>query len=255
MRLMLCLFMLGTFAIPALAEDVLTNQDVVKMVSAGLGEEIVIAKIKEAAHVNFRLEVDDLVGLKQAGLSEGVIHAMLERNRPAPQDSETRMQKNLGMEIIEVSLKTGDHETPLIFVRGEMSSAGFMGYGATFMNFPGLQSKARTSDKHPALLVKSSTALTGGHYFLGKLDSDTKNGVRSLKVLAGRRGFKESFENRGYLSPDPEWTVPFEVVEESPGLWRITLKSALEPGEYGWYIGIGAGFGPQSNGLFDFGVD
>jgi hypothetical protein len=254
MRPLLCLVMLGMFAIPAFAEDVLTNQDVVKMSSAGLGEELVIAKIKEAAHVDFRLEVDDLVALKQAGLSELVIHAMLDRNRPAPQEPAARMQQNLGMEVIEVSLKTDGREVPLIFGRGEMSSAGFMGYGATFMNFPGLHSRVRTSDKHPTLLVKSSRELTGGHYFLGKLDSDTKNGVRSLKVLTGR-GVKESFGNRGYLSPDPDWTVPYEAIEAGAGLWKITVKGPLEPGEYGWYIGLGFGFGPQSNGMFDFGID
>ena len=255
MRVMLCLFMFGMLAIPAFAEDVLTNQDVVKMTSAGLGEELVIAKIKEAPHVDFRLEVDDLVALKQAGLSERVIHAMLDRNRPAPQEPAARMQQNLGMEVIEVSLKADGREVPLVFGRGEMSSAGFMGYGSTFMNFPGLRSRVRTSDKHPTLLVKSSRELTGGHYFLGKLDSDTKNGVRSLKIIAGRSGIKESFENRGYLSPDSEWTVPYDVVEASPGLWRVTVKGALEPGEYGWYIGLGYGFGPQSNGMFDFGID
>ena len=41
--------------------------------------------------------------------------------------------------------------------------------------------------------------------------------------------------------------------EETTGLWRVTPKTSLEPGEYGWYVDLGTG--PQADGLFDFGVD
>lgn len=61
-------------------EDVLTNQDVVKMVGAKLGDEVIIAKIREAPRADFQLSVDDLVGLRNSGVSEQVIHAMLENN-------------------------------------------------------------------------------------------------------------------------------------------------------------------------------
>ena len=67
------------------AEDVLTNQDVVKMVGAKLGDEVIVAKIREAPRADFQLSVDDLVGLRNAGVSEQVMHAMLARRpRPSP---------------------------------------------------------------------------------------------------------------------------------------------------------------------------
>ena len=53
--------------------------------------------------------------------------------------------------------------------------------------------------------------------------------------------------------PDHDWVLPFKAQEESPGIWRVYADVALEPGEYGWYVDLGTG--PQSNGLFSFGVD
>ncbi len=47
-------------------------------------------------------------------------------------------------------------------------------------------------------------------------------------------------------SPDPDWTIPFDAEQESPGVWRIAPKADLKPGEYGLFIGYT---------LWDFGVD
>jgi hypothetical protein len=65
MKRTLCLLVIGMLSAPLFAEGALTNQDVVKMVSAGLGDEVTVAKIREAPEVDFKLEVDDLVSLKK----------------------------------------------------------------------------------------------------------------------------------------------------------------------------------------------
>lgn len=62
------------------AEKPLTNADVVKLWKLALGEDVVIAKINQAAEVDFRLESDDLANLKKAGVSSKVIAAMLDRS-------------------------------------------------------------------------------------------------------------------------------------------------------------------------------
>jgi hypothetical protein len=53
------------------------NARVVEMTKIGLGDEIIIAKIK-TAHPNFSLSDNDLVELKRANVSDRVIAAMLE---------------------------------------------------------------------------------------------------------------------------------------------------------------------------------
>ncbi len=252
--LFLVIPIVALLSLPLLAEEALTNQDVIKMVQAGLGDEVVIAKIREAPQVSFKLSPDDLVSLHKDGVSEHVVQAMLDRNRPAPQSPEKEMATHLGMDIIDVSLKAQDRTVPLVLVRGEMSTAGFGPWNNIFMNYQGLHARERISDRHPILLVKSSAPIADRRYFIGKLDVDSRNKVRSLKISSGRQGLKAAFGSTvGFLSPDPDWTVPFDAVEESPGLWRVTPKTNLEPGEYGWYIDLGTGV--QATGLFDFGVD
>jgi len=238
---------------PLLAEEALTNEGVLKMISLGLGDEVVVAKIKEAPRVAFHLEVDDLVALREAGVSQAVIGAMLERTKPVTPPAPL-MPANLGMEVVSVSLKGADGETPVSLIRGDMSSAGFGPYRNMFMNYPGLKARTRTHDRRPVLLVTSESAITGGHYFLAKLDVDDDDGVRSLKISSAKSGLRAAFgSDRGLMAPDEDWVVPFEAVEESPGLWRVTAKKDLQPGEYGWYVNLGAGI--QGAGLFDFGVD
>lgn len=64
----------------------MTNQGVLALKAAGLSDEIVIAKIKQAA-ANFDLGVADIIGLRTAKLSDPVIEAMLSAApalQPAP---------------------------------------------------------------------------------------------------------------------------------------------------------------------------
>jgi hypothetical protein len=71
----------------------LTNADVIKLVQAGLSEDLVIASIEQAARKSFDLSADGLISLKQAGVPESVIGVMLGRPAasgpaagPAPRD-------------------------------------------------------------------------------------------------------------------------------------------------------------------------
>lgn len=54
----------------------ITNEDVLAMKEAGLGDDLILAKI-ESSDGSFSLEAEDLIKLKKAGLSEAVLKAML----------------------------------------------------------------------------------------------------------------------------------------------------------------------------------
>jgi len=53
---------------------------VLKLKSAGLSDQFIIDKIK-ASPANYRLDVDDLVELKKAGIPEAVIDAMIQASQ------------------------------------------------------------------------------------------------------------------------------------------------------------------------------
>lgn len=69
----------GLGAAGAQEEAALTNADVIKLGQVGLGNDVVITKINSAARVAFHLGTDDLIALKNAGLSPAIIKAMMER--------------------------------------------------------------------------------------------------------------------------------------------------------------------------------
>jgi len=58
----------------------LTNADVLKLHAAGIGEQLIIDKI-DASPTNYRLDTTDIVELKQAGLSDAIIGAMMQASR------------------------------------------------------------------------------------------------------------------------------------------------------------------------------
>jgi len=60
------------------AQTALTNDAVIRMVKAGLGEDLVISTIKSQP-ASFTTGPDDLIALKGAGVSDKVIAAMIDR--------------------------------------------------------------------------------------------------------------------------------------------------------------------------------
>jgi hypothetical protein len=65
---------------PSSAGLALTNDDVLKMKSAGLSDELVFQKITSSP-ANYHLNPDDLVSLKRAGLSDALVTAMMTQNK------------------------------------------------------------------------------------------------------------------------------------------------------------------------------
>ena len=59
------------------AESPLTNKDVVKLSQFGVGDQAVIAKIRQAATVDFQLDVDDLAALKKQGVNGNGLNSAL----------------------------------------------------------------------------------------------------------------------------------------------------------------------------------
>lgn len=60
-------------------EPTFSNADVLSLVKAGFGKEVVISKIRSAPVVAFDLTTADLVALKKSGLPDEVVTAMIER--------------------------------------------------------------------------------------------------------------------------------------------------------------------------------
>lgn len=78
LALTITFFLAGLNQAAAHEKEVLTNQHIIKMVKAGLDSTILIAKINDS-DANFDLSTDGLIALKQAGVRDEVIQAMMEK--------------------------------------------------------------------------------------------------------------------------------------------------------------------------------
>lgn len=70
------------FSLAAFAQHAaLTNADIIKLVRADLSADIVLTTIESAKEVDFDLSTAGLVGLKESGVSDTIIHAMQSKVR------------------------------------------------------------------------------------------------------------------------------------------------------------------------------
>lgn len=67
----------------SVAQTALNNDSIIKMVKAGLGEDIVVSTLKSQPG-HFSTSADDLIALKTAGVSDKIIAAMMEKSSAAP---------------------------------------------------------------------------------------------------------------------------------------------------------------------------
>jgi hypothetical protein len=239
----------GTQAAALAADKALTNGDVVTLVKAGFGDALVIQKIEGAPSVDFDVATETLVKLKQNGISQAVIGAMLKRSSSAPAGANTPA----AVSGVGGAPATGNSTVRLVTTQGTLDlvkmngTLSHTGLGMkTFHEFGGAAAHLRTRDAQPTILI-ASTSSPQGQYYVVKTEPNSKKQKRSVKIGSGMLGM------HGSTSPDEDWTVPYECTQSAAGIWRLQLSKSLEPGEYGVYISSQNQL--TAGDLFDFGVD
>ena len=117
--------------------EVLTNDSVMKMLSAGVDEEIVIAKIKSSAAA-FTMDTDSLIRLKSVNVPQAVVRAMLNWKAPgtaapaapaaapaAPEPVGGSIVKEPGPALASDAPPAALPETPLTSVRAHQGANAF----------------------------------------------------------------------------------------------------------------------------------
>ncbi|MEK7993397.1 MAG: hypothetical protein AAB403_06285 [Planctomycetota bacterium] len=99
-------------------QEVVDLEGVIQLVRAGVSDDIIIAVIKAAKASNFDTSPAGVIAMKQAGLSEPVIKAALEKQTLAPSSSPARLGKDAegqsgGLIPPPVSLVAGDRQVSL----------------------------------------------------------------------------------------------------------------------------------------------
>ena len=235
----------------AAAGGALANQDIIKLSQIGLGPDVIITKINTAQQVAFKLDTDDLIALKNAGVNQDVISAMMKRSTSPiaiPGGRSGGMVDTLGGPVaipgaddLLVRLVTKDGTTDLSSIAGHVGTTYAFVTVLMFMDYPNLKAEVRIKDPRPSILIQSRKS-PQGRFFLVRCESNDDDNNRSVKM--GKSGM---WSSKDLGAPDSDWTIRFTFKQVQPGLWRMDPEKDLNPGEYGVW-------GPSSE-LYDFGVD
>src|SRR5882724_158034 len=79
--ILLCAMMAVASFLPAAGQELskrkLSNQDILDMASMGLGDDVILEKIKSAPETDFVTDLNSLKALKAAHVSDPIIRAMI----------------------------------------------------------------------------------------------------------------------------------------------------------------------------------
>lgn len=269
-------------------DEVLRNEDVAAMTKAGLSAPVIVAKIR-SSRTDFDVTSDALIALKQDGVAEDVIAVMIDsanappspgtrrrialsRNQPAPREAAWYPAKpsesgiyyleELGQEgqlvLVEPNVYTQSKETGL-WKQALTYGVAKVQYKAVLQ---GAHARLEIKDRRPTFyfyfdvasagLSNSGTAwgpaTSANEFILAQMD--VKKAARELTVgeYGGLTGHNYGVSTKA--------SREFDYERLEPGVYRVTPKKDLAPGEYCFLYGgsvatSGTGAGPK---LFDFAI-
>lgn len=242
-------FLLCTCASAAWAaaqEKPLGNAEIIRLTKLDMGDDVIIAKIKSAKEIKFDTATDDLVKLREAGVSRAVIAAMLDRLSAAA--AGVPAGAGMSSSSLKVTLQTLDGSIDLKAIYGVVKTQTAVFSVTSWVQFADGSAKIRIRDRRPTILLESDKDPRGGWWFV-QVSTDKEDGEDYRYFdLEGGGGFSIRWSG----SPESGSVVKYEAIEEQPGRWRLTPLKELKPGEYGLF----SGKTQQGEGvLFDFGID
>ena len=275
----------ATSAATAQAEDVLTNEQVVQLVKIGLGDEAIIAKIR-TSQTKFDTSTDDLISLKSRGVSGPVIAAMLS---PASGFAARVAEPELSADSADPKLPhypglymlnaiPGSNKMARInpTVSNQAKTGGIIGYaltgGIASMSIkaaiPGESARVQTSNRQPVFYayfdesVPRALQSNGNTVWANGIGTVTSSPAEiTLSRFSEKKGRREARvgslniagAKTGVMDKDQ---IQFDSEMISPGIFKVTVRTPLEPGEYGFIQSV-TGNGSQgalTARVFDFGI-
>jgi hypothetical protein len=270
------------------AGEVLTNTSITAMTEAGLNASIIVAKIRSSGTA-FDVSTAELIRLKQEGVADEVITAMLEasgtvagpvapqqRTRlrrtqsageaafdfPPPSESGIYFRDEAGPEgqlvLLEPSVYTQSKETGVWKAK--------LTYGIAKVRYkailPSAHATLQIDTRRPVfyfIFDVPNAGLSSSGTVWGPTTSANEFVLAKMEVKKSRRelAFGEYGEFTGTRSGVSDKSVQsFDYVRLTPGVYKVTAKSDLADGEYCFFFGgsvaaSGVGGGPK---LFAFSI-
>lgn len=236
------------------AQEALTNEGVVKLVKAGLSEDLVISAIADQPG-NFLLGANDLVALKEGGVSEKVIRAMMSKGKPggvvttaaetpkAPRPDASKVESTVGaLAAGSVYYKKGSEYFELLTeeIRWKTSGAmkSFASAGIIKKDLGGTLAgpSSRNFLQNPMeVILVPQQGMSINNFILLPMKATGKGGEREFMVgpINAKSGVAKG-------------AIAFGVEKVGANHYRLVLPTPLGPGEYGIMPVLPAGSGPST---------
>jgi len=256
-------------------DEPLSKETIIQMTKAGLPEDVIVNNIKSESRPP-KMGASDLIALKAAGVSDGVLRALVRPvpvaespgmsltvnhgpNDPlAPHDPGIYMVKNTeedGRKLVLMERAAAGHE------KTTNLWAYMFSYGIAKMSvkaqIPGPRADLRTTETNPVFYMYFPA--TGNLGAGDAISSPSQFSLLSLEEMKDHRETAVAKMGMGTVNEgnDDKRTIRLNSEKIRPYAYMITPDVSLKAGEYAFVAASGMGGSGASGAvvIFDFGVD
>jgi len=285
MRKVFITILLLAFCPVLFAQQALNNDTIIKMVKAGLSDDIIIASVN-AQPGSFDTSTDGLIALKTGGVSDKVVAAIItHHSAPAatapasaspaaapvapPDPNDPNSPHDIGVYLLAAG-PDGKPKMTFIDRAGEagVKTANVAGMAFSYgiakaklkAEIPGEHAPTRTSDLRPVFYMYFPEMSSLGSF--GGTDMISSPNQFSLLLLEDKKDHRETqIAKMGFASAnvgsDQKRSFLFTSQRIKSGMYKVTPNEDLKLGEYAFLMateGAARATGTQVV-IYDFGVD
>ncbi len=253
-------------------DDLLTNETIIQLTKIGLQPSVIISKIHTST-TQFDVSTGALITLGNNSVSSEVINEMIKVNSEHKSVEINQKDANNPSAMHAPGIyyyNPNDPEKqlrrvdPTVVGSSESGGYSYYGYGGgkNISHLSGGESKLQINDQFPTFyfyfennanpMINNwwfATATSPNEFALVKLiEKRDSRSYQTGKVSSGG-GYS------GSSSGIPEKVkLPFDYKEEAEGIYSVTFKQSLKPGEYCFVYASQAPDRYSNNKVFDFGI-
>ncbi|MGA3082195.1 MAG: hypothetical protein ABSD44_12620 [Terracidiphilus sp.] len=271
------------------AQQTMNNDSVIKLVKAGLSDDLIVSTINGSTGT-YNTSADGIIALKTAGASDKVVTAIVAKASasalpPAPvaaaaastaaagtDPDDPTAAHEAGIYIYNDSAPTGSKMTllePNVYTQGKTGGvfASAMTYGIAKVKMKavlrGAHANARVSDPQPVFYFyfeKTGAGLSNASGIFASTTTPNEYTLLKFDVKGETRetviGSMNAFGGSG--GTDDKAVTNFTYTRLRPGVYKVILNAALQPGEYGFIssggsVAVGPMGSTTNSRVFDFG--
>jgi hypothetical protein len=245
------------------------NADVIKLLDAGMPEEVVLQAIANG-QPRFDTSSDALIALKAKGATPAILKAMLnpasagkKQQASSSSQSPRETKSNSGYNPEEVTVVIDGQQTVMQYIIPQhRTAARALGFGgmASYANLSGAAAQRRLASPSPEFIVSVPKNAQADNYMTLANFAVRNNNTREVMTGGGYMSYSTGIHKSRVVKIKSEAMADQSAARDGFVLYKITPEAPLKKGEYALVLYTGelrtAGFFAQAaNSYFDFGID